>query len=697
MSLIITSNQIEDGLDEDGVAQEPYMYRNYMKQPLIIPKDSEVAVQSVKFSRDETITIRPGQKWFQMYNINLEDLNDGRTSNDTTGYPIECNLETTDNVEQQVSLETFLTKITQAIRRGYPHPDILGEVVDSDITPICKSYYSGSNDAFAGLSLRQSSKLSAEDDDYTPTAIKKAYPDADNDKALTWNSGTREVIAPDHVFDHPPNNEIDPIGYFDERPISLYQGNMRVDIGGVCADTTDFEVKTQCAFGLTRSFDKTQINFGAFEPEYFDRDAFISNGEVGGVRNAGQNQFFDFAIRMEPVGINDEETDDNYLKVVASCMINEGGDEEKICMKEIEYWGWSKIGADTPKFDERYNMTENDETINQFLIRTEGEQVLFYYHTGALSTSDNPLDDAGWELFCGFSMASFTATNNKNIPPPINQCQWNMYPQFWISSHKVQPTGGGAPVVGKLEFSAFSGRDLTNIGGSYYNEDTDWWARMNEENTLEKCQEVETRPKFNDPWRQDGTFYTQLGCGSKGVVNNYVWAYILLPDTEYYIPTDGANADKLLGFDNYTILQPAKLGATYDGGYGWKYDSVVVPPLINDGTLFIRLDNFTQKTLNSAVSRPSKILYCCPRFDSSGRSAGDGLYFEPHERVYVKLGNPTELNINEFDISICDIGERLAKHLKGQTIINLHIRENQTGMRQEDYLKKEKDEGVMIF
>ncbi len=151
MSLVITSNQIEDGLDEDGVAQEPYLYRNYMKQPLIIPKDSEVAVQSVKFSRDESITIRPGQKWFQMYNINLEDLNDGRTSNDTTGYPIECNIETTDNVEQQVSLETFLTKITQAIRRGYPHPDILGEVVDTDISPLCKSYYSGTNDQFAGL------------------------------------------------------------------------------------------------------------------------------------------------------------------------------------------------------------------------------------------------------------------------------------------------------------------------------------------------------------------------------------------------------------------------------------------------------------------------------------------------------------------------------------------------------------------
>ncbi len=697
MSLIITSNQIEDGLDEDGVAQEPYLYRNYMKQPLIIPRDSEVAVQSVKFSRDESITIRPGQKWFQMYNINLEDEDDGRTSNDTTGYPIECNLRTQQNMEEQVSLDTFLSKITEAQRRGFPHPDILGEVVDPDITPITKSYFTDPGEVFSGLSLRQSSKLSAEDDDFTPTKIKKNYPDGDTDAELTYNAGTREISAPDIVFNHPPNNEIDPVGYFDERPMSLYEGNMRVDIAGVCKDDSDFEVDTQCAFGLARSFDKSVENNNAIEPEYFDPDIFLSNGNPGGIRNAGQEQFYDFAIRIEPVGINDLETDDNYLKIVACCAINEGGEDEKICMKEIEYWGWTKIGATSPEFSERYDMTENDKTINQFLIRTEGEQVLFYYHTGALSTSDNPLDDAGWKIFCGFSMATFTATNNKNVPPPINQTQWMMYPKFWISSHKVSPAGGGDDVVGKLKFSAFSGRDLTNIGGSYFNEATDWWARMVQDNTEEQCQEVETRPKFNDPWRQDGTFYTQLGCDTKGVVKDYVWAFILLPDTKYYIPTEGANADRLLGFDNITILQPEKLGATYDGGYGWKYDSVVVPPLINDGTLFIRLDNFTQKTLNSAVSRPSKILYCCPRFDSSGRSNGDGLYFEPHERVYVKLGNPTELNINEFDISICDIGERLAKHLKGQTIINLHIRENQTGLRQEDYLKREKDEGTMIF
>ena len=302
-------------------------------------------------------------------------------------------------------------------------------------------------------------------------------------------------------------------------------------------------------------------------------------------------------------------------------------------------------------------------------------------------------------LFCGFKMGFgyYNATYNENIPPPIKQTAWNMYPVIFISAKKVSLNAGGTE-PGSIKFSAFSGRNITNLPHEYYGADNDWWARMNAEGgeDLDKCKDVDTRTKFSDPFRA-GDFYTQLSCGSKGVVDTYKFVWILMPDDTYYLDTDGADADKLLGFDNIKILQPDKLGQTYDSGYGWEYDSVVVPPLINDSSLFIRLDNFTQKTLNSAVARPSKILYHVPRFDSSGRSAGDGLYFEPHERVYTKLGNPTEININEFDISICDVGERLAKKLKGQTIVCLHIRENQTGLRQEEYLKKEKDEGVMMF
>lgn len=63
-----------------------------------------------------------------------------------------------------------------------------------------------------------------------------------------------------------------------------------------------------------------------------------------------------------------------------------------------------------------------------------------------------------------------------------------------------------------------------------------------------------------------------------------------------------------------------------------------------------------------------------PRFDTSNRDIGSALYFEPHERSYIKFNNPDKLVLNEFNISFCDNQERLIEDLVGQSIVVLHIR-----------------------
>ena len=102
--------------------------------------------------------------------------------------------------------------------------------------------------------------------------------------------------------------------------------------------------------------------------------------------------------------------------------------------------------------------------------------------------------------------------------------------------------------------------------------------------------------------------------------------------------------------------------------------SDAIPLIQSNKSMFIRLDNFTQRSLNAGTGRPSKILYHIPRFDQSNREVGAGLYYEPQERVYVRLFNTEQLVINEFDLSICDNKEVLVEDLSGQTIICLHVR-----------------------
>ena len=687
MSLVITSNEVnmETGKDEDGVAQLPYMYRNYLKETITIPRDSEVAVQSVKFSRDETATVDSGDIFYTMYNINLQKLNDGRTSKNTTGYPIKNRLSKVDGGEN-VSIDVLAERITTAMRKGFPHPDVLGETVDDDVTPICKMLYSGGlTEVFDGFSLRQTNYESAEDLETMSdmTTFSKLYDDGDT--TLSYSLG---------VFTAPASNlatpDIDNIGVLTDQPISLYNGNMRWDIGGVAVDTTDYLVKCNCAFGLSRAFERGDADAPEdhMAPPYFNS----GGGTVGGLRNIGNDQFYDFGIRLE----NETVGGNQMLKVVCSCSddVTDG-----VMMKEIVYYGWTDpYPGITPEFATKYDMTTNTKKINQFLFRMEGEQVNLYYHTGALSTKDNPLDDAGWKIFCGFKMGGgyYDKDYNNNIPNPIKQTQWMMYPMCYISMDKIDRTGGGggATEVGSLELSAYSGRNSSLMG--YYKPDSDWWARSLIDGEEANCEEVDIRGKFSDPFRADTTFYTQPAPSVSRQTTGYCWAYGLLPDDEFYVENTDANTDELFGFKGVKILQPDKFGSSYDGSSGWRYDSLEVPFLISDASLFVRLDNFTQKTLNSAVSRPSKILYHVPRFDSSSRSNGDGLYFEPHQRVYTKLFNATALTVNEFDISICNVADILAKDLTGQTIVVLHFRENQTGFRQSEFLKREKDEGVFI-
>jgi|TARA_R100000479_G_scaffold176505_1_gene131508 hypothetical protein len=690
MSLVITANEINKSTDEDGVHQAPYQYRNYMKQTMTLPEDCEVAVQSVKYDRDDTLTIRPGDTWFQSYNINLKGLDDGRTEDDTTGKPIRCTFDV--DFSENISLENMVEEFTLAQRKGFTHPDIYGISDGKDITPITKAY-EDSNNIFGGFTLRTTNSTTAEDLNTRSNMVNFTKIYLDDDPTLTYTSGTNTFTAPDVPGASP---KIDNVVQLTDLPMSHYKGNLRWDIGGMCKDTTNYSVDSAGIFGLARSVKRDRDDPEPYQaPPYFDESITNARTPVeatGGGLHATQTQFYDYAIAFTQT---EDGSDDYYLQVICSGVATDDDGNKKIVNQEIEYWGWTDpYPSISPAFTERFNMTTNQVSdgeggttpINQFLIRIEGEQVLFYYHRGPLSTSNNPLDDVGsgsaWILFCGYSMGQgyYNATYIKNIPNPINQCKWMMYPKVYISNDDID-LGGGSTKKGSLQITAYSGRiaqgDAEQYG--YFDTDTDWWARMWEEETIEECEDIElNRPKFNDLTRTDN-FYEQLATISTSAVSTYKFIYILSEDTEgYYKNTQSANMDRFLGFEGVSILEPTSFGTSYNSNRGYKYDSEVVPPLISDQSLFIRLDNFTQKTSNGAVARPSKILLHVPRFDNSARAHGDGLFYEPHNLVYVKLNNPNPVVINEFDISICNVGEILAKDLQGQTIVCLHFRQSPT-------------------
>ena len=97
--------------------------------------------------------------------------------------------------------------------------------------------------------------------------------------------------------------------------------------------------------------------------------------------------------------------------------------------------------------------------------------------------------------------------------------------------------------------------------------------------------------------------------------------------------------------------------------------------MVSGESSFVRLRNLTTQSFNVANRSFSKILYHIPKFDNSGNELG-ALFFEPNERVYIKLNNSTGINVNTFDVDLVDAREVVSPTYAGTTVVCFHIRKS---------------------
>ena len=154
-------------------------------------------------------------------------------------------------------------------------------------------------------------------------------------------------------------------------------------------------------------------------------------------------------------------------------------------------------------------------------------------------------------------------------------------------------------------------------------------------------------------------------------MDDYFSQIITVPSRVYGASSNVApNTAQSFGF----VGRPVTLG-TATSDVLTTITSETIPKMISHSSLFVRLNNFTQMTQNARQGTVSKILAHLPRFDNSGNETG-GLYFEPHEKTYVKLNNPDKLLVNSFDVDIVYDNETHCKALSGKTIVCFHIRDS---------------------
>lgn len=663
MSLIVCSNELDYGktdYDRQYTNQASYRFTNHLVNPIDIEPDSEVAVVNVKCNKDGLVSINAGDRWFQYLGIDVRSQADGFTSNDSINFPIQCRPHMANyDTDESMSLSEFADRITRGMIRGIPHPDYQapasdGASVKCEIARTIDSSGTAttSGHGFAGFKFTYKSA----DGQFLDPKLPKTFGIMNDNNHITITDNTDDVVLSCNnplasTGSASPDIKQSNMAFGKDFPLSHMNGKMDIDLTGLGTIDGVLKLNTDWQIGLSRA----TTNNANLQQNYNPTDNEFS---------AFNTHPFDFVVQCSTQSGRGGNSSNRWLQV-GHLVKNPRGDGSVI-MKSIQYYkggthglsdftnsSWNSGGGMGGKHAGQYNFSTNTDDYRKLRFEVKNEKVVIslYSHTGG-----------AWVVVTDPDLVSSQDAKKENIPKPAGQTCWNLYPKVVIGRH-----------LKSCKIEAYSGR---NTGGAsvYADNDKDWFCRMWRAGMGRYTKLVDCSQAYDI---EDSTLHTYKGVTDHGTENAHLTGYfpqmILQPALNYFENTEGANLSYDLGFPNRAICDQSNATRT-DGEI--VYVSDAVPTLQSYESMFIRLDNFTQRAYNAGVGRPSKILYHCPRFDSSNRETGTGLYFEPASKTYIRLGNTQKLKLNELNLSICNNREQLIDDLTGQTIICLHFRKH---------------------
>ncbi len=362
--------------------------------------------------------------------------------------------------------------------------------------------------------------------------------------------------------------------------------------------------------GLTRCLGQT--NIGAGDEEIYVPDWF----------NGSPEDFYDYQVEIE---------NDNVIKVYHA--VENGGAELEL----VEYdYRWMNGGS---------YFNASDDGIERVDFNIQGERVKISLFKGA---TEYVLTDG---------------TNNtsaSNVKPTCMTTRF-LFPKIRLED------GGSIDIRGfdGVDIDAFAyGNDLYGIAINLDQQITpflDWWPNHFNDDEA-KTMDVD--------YVKSLVFTNQKGLNASGQID-YKTAIVSGYDTRYEY-TDGLNSESLLGFVDRPLAFAftSQLATT---PFTFTYVSDNIPSLESTSSIFVRVRNMTFDSVNFSKSAMSKILYHLPSFTQTGATTG-ALYFEPSERVYLKMNNVVDLYLSNIDVDLVRADETLARDVTGKTTVIFHIR-----------------------
>jgi hypothetical protein len=621
MTLIICSNQEKDATAENQKQSvySAWSFRNPLSSTMTIPANSQVALQSCKINVDGRMVVGNNNNKFY---INFGDkLNqDGTTppqQEDSTSAPVLINLlGDSEKTFLELSPVDMANQIRDVVRNRTFHPNQKNLFTAEVARNASGLDFNGYN-----LTFKQNKNVE-----------NKVPPNGDFENFYS------EAITESNVFSYTGGQFKRTLGadlaYFTSatslnRPLSLVNGSFVVSVNGAKANANASGVEWSVGLARYATIIDPVTGYKEFKPEYFDDTL----GDDLGFDTITDN-FVDFAIARNSA---------DELVVYQSAF---DGVSNKLVTKEVNYW--QNASSVFNGLSQRANWATNASGYTKVSFKPTGEDMEIQIYNNGAGT---------YQTLVTFNSGGNSGTYFK----PINQACWCLHPVLQIGTSTTNPLTNLSSTLHIEHFSS-----PTNVDDTYNPKKvgkSGWFEYMNLVNSTNQCYDLESRT-WNQPTIGTRTILKTNASG--GVDYKDV---MILQQNDIYKPSHTANAGALLGY-NQAIVDTPNSG---DDTNSVLYTSAVVPSIQASLALFVRLNNFTQTTMNAFTGNNSKIIAHLPRFDN-GQDTGR-LYFEPNNPVFIDLNNTNPLQINEFDISFNYINEQYAQLLTGQSIVTLLIRE----------------------
>eukprot|EP01043_Picozoa_sp_COSAG02_P009279 COSAG02_NODE_313_length_24939_cov_470.394485_8_plen_629_part_00 len=626
MSLVVTSNIATEDDPSFSNVFKPFSYQNRLLNTMRIPPMSEIALQSAKINKNGLFILdRANSGFCHYFGTAIEDLHDNDIENSTT-QPFRAVIGAGEafragDKKNEVNIDDMANEINKGIDQAAFHPSLITSETTTGmaVTPL----YDGTSASFKGfkfVATQQTAKTTRAEADITWTDISK------NNGYTDFTTTNGSITGTSRQGFYVQNREY---------PISQNAGTCTFNFSD--ANTGNWMV------GLSRI--NTQRNLGP--PGYDYLPPYMMDTNTASLKNPlfirGQYRYADICV----LRFGDE------LRVYQSgarSMANSDG----IYMNPVTYFG-----AHNTKFGTVYNLGTNGNKYRKVKFTLSNEELRI----------DMIREDGTVDLLCDYTTLKAAGATKNLCLNPTNAAKWAMYPVCAGGNRtNAAYTNQTIALESVDHYTAYPTYDETK----YFN--YDWWGWSQQYGETIFCNKLERRDwnNFSRTTSPHGAGANGLlapkGVNGSGGMDGYDSIIITARSAAYGNSTNECNTQFTLGFSGDPISNPTTTNLASTN------ESTSTPQLVSNISLFIRLNNFTQNSVNARQGTNSKIIAHLPRFDNSGNETG-GLYFEPHEKTYLSLNNPEEILINSFDVDIVYDNETLCTALTGKTIVCFHIRQ----------------------